>query len=90
MKWLIRILSSVPELMDLSKEPDSTFNLHGEEARGAGSFSACCLNASRLAKCGVQNIQIFFEVGMHKVGFIVSMEISVRMWIRAVLLLLLI
>jgi hypothetical protein len=54
-----RMQTSVPELMDLSSEPDSTFELYGEEARQAGTFAACCLNARRLAERGVRNIQIF-------------------------------
>ena len=45
--------------MDLSKEPESTFELYGEESRQAGTFAACCLNARRLAERGVRNIQIF-------------------------------
>ena len=54
-----RMQTSVPELMDLSSESNATFELYGEEARKAGSFAACCLNARRLAERGVRNIQIF-------------------------------
>jgi hypothetical protein len=54
-----RMQTSVPELMDLSKETDATFKLYGEEARQPGTFAACCLNARRLAERGVRNIQIF-------------------------------
>ena len=54
-----RMQASVPELMDLSDESDTTFDLYGEEARRPGSFAACCLNARRLAERGVRNIQIF-------------------------------
>jgi len=54
-----RMQASVPELMDLSSESDSTFDLYGEEARKPGSFAACCLSARRLAERGVRNIQIF-------------------------------
>ena len=54
-----RMQTSVPELMDLSKEPESTFDLYGKEAREGGTFAACCLNARRLAERGVRNIQIF-------------------------------
>jgi hypothetical protein len=54
-----RMQTSVPELMDLSGEKESTFTLYGEEAREAGTFAACCLNARRLAERGVRNIQIF-------------------------------
>lgn len=54
-----RMQTSVPELMDLSDEPKSTFELYGEDARTPGTFAACCLNARRLAERGVRNIQIF-------------------------------
>ncbi|MFP6907216.1 MAG: DUF1501 domain-containing protein [Verrucomicrobiota bacterium] len=54
-----RMQTSIPELMDLSNESESTMELYGEEARDPGSFAACCLNARRLAERGVRNIQIF-------------------------------
>ena len=54
-----RMQMSVPELMDLSTESESTFELYGEQAKSPGSFAACCLNARRLAERGVRNIQIF-------------------------------
>ena len=54
-----RMQASVPELMDLSSESASTFELYGEDAKTPGTFAACCLNARRLAERGVRNIQIF-------------------------------
>ena len=54
-----RMQASVPELMDLSQEKESTFELYGKDARTPGTFAACCLNARRLAERGVRNIQIF-------------------------------
>ena len=54
-----RMQASVPELMDVSKESDKTFELYGKDARTPGTFAACCLNARRLAERGVRNIQIF-------------------------------
>lgn len=54
-----RMQASVPELMDLSGESKSVFDLYGEDARTPGTFAACCLNARRLAERGVRNIQIF-------------------------------
>lgn len=54
-----RMQASVPELMDLSTEPQETFELYGENAKTPGTFAACCLNARRLAERGVRNIQIF-------------------------------
>ena len=54
-----RMQMSVPELMDLKSEPESTFDIYGSDARTPGTFAACCLNARRLAERGVRNIQIF-------------------------------
>ena len=54
-----RMQSSVPELMDYRDEPESIFELYGKDVKTPGSFSACCLNARRLAERGVRNIQIF-------------------------------
>ena len=54
-----RMQSSVPELTDLSKEPASTFELYGEDARKPGTFAANCLLARRLAERGVRFIQLF-------------------------------
>ena len=53
-----RMQSSVPELMDLSKEPKTTLDLYG--TKGAdGSFAANCLLARRLAERGVRFIQLY-------------------------------
>lgn len=54
-----RMQTSVPELTDLSKEPQSTFDLYGEDARKPGTFAANCLLARRLAERGVRFIQLF-------------------------------
>ena len=50
--------SSVPELMDLSKEPASVLEMYG--TKGAdGSFAANCLLSRRLAERGVRFIQLY-------------------------------
>ena len=54
-----RMQSSVPELTDLSDEPDSTFDLYGEDSRKPGTFAANCLLARRLAERDVRFIQLF-------------------------------
>ncbi len=54
-----RMQASVPELTDLSKEPQSTFDLYGEDARKPGTFAANALLARRLAERGVRAIQLF-------------------------------
>ena len=54
-----RMQASVPELMDLSKEPASTFEMYGPESRKPGTFSANALLARRLIERGVRFVQLF-------------------------------
>jgi hypothetical protein len=54
-----RMQTSVPELTDLSDEPESTFELYGENARTRGTYAANCLLARRLAERGVRFIQLY-------------------------------
>ncbi len=54
-----RMQMSVPELIDLSDETESTFNLYGPDSRRAGSYAANCILARRLAERGVRFIQLF-------------------------------
>ncbi len=54
-----RLQTSVPDLMDLSKESDEVFELYGPDSRKAGTFAANCLLARRLAERGVRFVQIF-------------------------------
>jgi uncharacterized protein (DUF1501 family) len=54
-----RMQMSVPDLMDLSDEPQRTFDLYGPEARKPGSFAANCLLARRMAERGVRFVQLF-------------------------------
>ncbi len=54
-----RMQTSVPELMDLGNEPESTFELYGEDARKPGTYARHCLVARRLAERGVRFIQLF-------------------------------
>ena len=54
-----RMQSSVPELTDLSDEPDSVFDLYGEDSRQSGTFAGNCLLARRLAERDVRFIQLF-------------------------------
>lgn len=54
-----RMQTSVPELTDLSDEPESTFEMYGSEARTRGTYAANCLLARRLAERGVRFIQLY-------------------------------
>jgi hypothetical protein len=54
-----RMQTSVPELTDLSKEPQSTWDLYGQEAKQPGTFAFNCLLARRMAERGVRFTQIY-------------------------------
>ena len=54
-----RMQASVPDLTNLSDEPERVFELYGPESRKPGTFAANCLLARRLAERGVRFIQLF-------------------------------
>jgi Protein of unknown function (DUF1501) len=54
-----RMQASVPDLMDLSKEPESVFEMYGQDARKPGTYAANCLLARRLAERDVRFIQLY-------------------------------
>jgi hypothetical protein len=54
-----RMQASVPELADLSKEPESTWDLYGADAKIPGTFAYNCLMARRLAERGVRFTQVY-------------------------------
>lgn len=54
-----RMQASVPELTDLSKEPQHVFDLYGPESRTPGTYAYNCLLARRLAERGVRFVQLF-------------------------------
>ena len=53
-----RMQASVPELMDVSKEPKKVLDAYGANP-GDGSFASNCLLARRLAERGVRFIQLY-------------------------------
>jgi hypothetical protein len=54
-----RMQSSVPDLTDLGKEPASTYELYGEDARKPGTFANTALMARRMVERGVRFVQIY-------------------------------
>ncbi len=56
-----RLQTSVPEVVDNSKEPESVFELYGPDAKKPGTFAANCLLARRLAERGVKFIQLYHQ-----------------------------
>jgi hypothetical protein len=63
-----RMQTSVPDVMDLAKEPESVFELYGKEAREPGTFAANCLLARRLAERNVRFIQLYHPGWDHHGG----------------------
>lgn len=54
-----RMQGSVPDLVDLSKEPAATFKLYGDEAKKPGTFANTALLARRLVERGVRFVQVY-------------------------------
>ena len=54
-----RMQSSVPELIDLSKEPPHVLEMYGPDAAKPGTYAHNCLLARRLAERGVRFIQLY-------------------------------
>jgi len=63
-----RMQTSVPEVMDVAREPDRVFDLYGPEARQPGTFAANCLLARRLAERDVRFIQLYHPGWDHHGG----------------------
>ena len=54
-----RMQTSVPELTDISNEPEHIFKMYGEDARRRGTYASHCLLARRLIERGVRFVQLF-------------------------------
>jgi hypothetical protein len=56
-----KMQSSVPDLMNVKSEPESTYKLYGDEAKKPGSFAFTALLARRLVERGVRFVQIYLN-----------------------------
>lgn len=56
-----RMQSSVPDTMNIDKEPDYIYDMYGPESRIPGTYSANCLLARRLAERNVKFIQLYHQ-----------------------------
>ncbi|MFT5241243.1 MAG: hypothetical protein ACI9X0_002221 [Kiritimatiellia bacterium] len=54
-----RMQTEAPEILNSTNEPESTFQLYGDDAKKPGTFAANCLRARRLAEKGVRFIQLY-------------------------------
>ncbi len=56
-----RMQAAVPEIMDLSKEPDDIIKLYGADCLVPGTFAANCLLARKLSETGVRFVQLYHQ-----------------------------
>ena len=56
-----RMQTSVPEVTDLSDEPDYIFDMYGPDSRDPGTFAANCLMARRLLERDVKFVQLYHQ-----------------------------
>lgn len=54
-----RMQSSIPEVTDLSSEPEHIYDMYGPDSKKPGTFAANCLQARRLCERGVRFIQLY-------------------------------
>jgi hypothetical protein len=69
-----RMQASVPDLMDLRDEPESTFKLYGTRGQD-GTYAASCLMARRLVERGVRFVQVCHRGWDHHSGIRSGMEL---------------
>ena len=56
-----RMQTAVPELTDLSKEPESIIKMYGPDALLPGTYAANCLLARKLSEAGVRFVQLYHQ-----------------------------
>jgi len=56
-----RMQTAVPEITDMSKEPESIIKLYGPECLVPGTYAANCLLARKLSENGVRFIQLYHQ-----------------------------
>jgi hypothetical protein len=56
-----RMQTAVPELTDLSKEPDNIIKMYGSDCLVPGTYAANCLMARRLSEAGVRFVQLYHQ-----------------------------
>jgi hypothetical protein len=56
-----RMQTAVPELADISKEPDHIIKMYGPDCLVPGSYAANCLLARKLSESGVRFVQLYHQ-----------------------------
>ncbi len=63
-----RMQTSVPEVMDVSNEPNEVFDLYGADSRDKGTYAANCLLARKLLEKDVRFVQLYHQGWDHHGG----------------------
>jgi len=69
-----RMQTSVPEVMDISKEPDEVFDMYGPDSRDPGTYAANCILARRLLEKDVKFVQLYHQGWDHHGGLPSGMQ----------------
>lgn len=56
-----RMQTAVPEITDMSKEPESIIKMYGPECLVPGTYAANCLLARKLSENGVRFVQLYHQ-----------------------------
>ncbi len=56
-----RMQTAVPEIADMSKEPESIIKMYGPDCLTPGSYAANCLLARKLSEQGVRFVQLYHQ-----------------------------
>lgn len=56
-----RMQTAVPEVTDISKEPDSIIKMYGPDCLIPGTYAANCLLARKLSESGVRFVQLYHQ-----------------------------
>ena len=63
-----RMQTSVPDAIDISKEPDEVFELYGSDSREPGTYAANCILARKLLEKDVKFVQLYHQGWDHHGG----------------------
>ncbi len=56
-----RMQTAVPDLTDLTKEPDNIIKMYGSDCLVPGTYAANCLLARKLSEAGVRFVQLYHQ-----------------------------
>jgi hypothetical protein len=63
-----RMQTSVPEVMDISDEPQEIFDLYGPDSKDPGTYAANCILARKLLEKDVKFVQLYHQGWDHHGG----------------------